>query len=128
MRCFRSIVAALLLPLTGCAEAQVLTVVDGDTFQVSGRAGPERIRIENIDAPELRGARCPEERALAVKAADALAAILKNGVSIQRHGKDRFGRTLALVSSRGRDVGQALIDAGLAERWTGRRRDIWCGR
>jgi micrococcal nuclease len=39
--------------------------------------------------------------------------------------RDRYGRTLALVSVDSQDLGEALIAAGLARRWDGRRHP-WC--
>ncbi|HYD46272.1 MAG TPA: hypothetical protein VEA79_13485, partial [Phenylobacterium sp.] len=45
--------------------ASPVRVIDGDTFVHDG----VRIRIADIDAPEVHG-RCPEERALAARATD----------------------------------------------------------
>ena len=95
-------------------------VVDGDTFWTAG----EKIRIADIDAPEMSG-QCASERALAVKARDRLAEQLGSRFEVERQGKDRFGRTLAIVTVRGRSVGEALIAEGLARRWSGRR-EAWC--
>jgi len=48
-------------------------------------------------------------------------------VQITREGKDRFGRTLALVRVNGQDAGQIMIGHHLAVPWAGRRHE-WCGR
>jgi endonuclease YncB( thermonuclease family) len=49
-------------------------------------------------------------------------------LSIQRNGKDRFGRTLAYVRIRGgADVGLLMIRARVAVQW-GNGRPDWCGR
>ncbi|NBW09739.1 MAG: thermonuclease family protein [Caulobacteraceae bacterium] len=106
------------------------TVHDGDTI----RCGAERIRISDIDAPELPGSpRCDAYRvrelahsrnpawcdtAKGEQARDALRAFLATGpVMIRRLGTDSYGRTLALVSVRGIDAGAMLRRAGLARRW-----------
>jgi endonuclease YncB( thermonuclease family) len=111
-----SAVAALVL----CAA---VTVHDGDTFRCDG----EKIRIANIDAPELpdspkcRDARkerawCDYQAGYASR--DALTALLRSGpVKVQRQGTDRYGRTLATVTVNGRDAGRYLIDLGLAQPW-----------
>jgi len=97
-------------------------VHDGDSL----RCGSERIRIENIDAPEMRGSpKCTDRRrrgwcdyALAIKSRDALRSFLSGGaVIIIRTGTDRYGRTLARVSVKGNDAGRHLIDLGLARPW-----------
>ena len=91
-------------------------VHDGDTVWWNG----EKIRIADIDAPELRG-RCPREAQLAIAARDRLVQLLNTSpVTIDRTGKDRYGRTLARIG----DVGEQLISEGLASRWP-KRRD-WC--
>jgi endonuclease YncB( thermonuclease family) len=38
-------------------------------------------------------------------------------VSVQREGKDRYGRTLARLSVDGRDIGETLVRERLALRW-----------
>lgn len=98
-------------------------VHDGDTI----RCGRERIRISNIDAPELPDSPKCQKRyrgiawcdfGLAYRSRDALRAFLAIGpVVIQRQGVDRYGRTLALVTVNGRDAGQALVANGLARIW-----------
>jgi micrococcal nuclease len=99
--------------------------IDGDTIQC---AGAVRVRLVNIDAPELRG-RCALESELAARARAFVAARLAEGVVTirpdPRRPRDRFGRTLAWVAVDGADLGEALIAEGLARRWDGRRR-AWC--
>lgn len=97
-------------------------VVDGDTFWLSG----EKVRVENIDTPEIEG-KCARERGLAIRARDRLLELLNSGdVVMRRSGTDRYGRTLARIRVNGRDVGETLVAEGLARRWEGRRRE-WCG-
>lgn len=109
--------AIALCPVTGPRRD---CVVDGDTLWVAG----EKIRIADIDAPELHG-RCEAERALAMAARDRLVQLLRAGpFTITRTGTDRYGRTLARLANKGGSIGEQLIAEGLATRWP-RRRD-WC--
>jgi Micrococcal nuclease (thermonuclease) homologs len=117
-----------MLSLLASAALCVANVHDGDTIRT---CGGERIRIANIDAPELPGSpRCASSarrgRAsagwcdydLAVRSRNSLAALLASGpVQIERIGKDRYGRTLAKLSVRGQDAGEYLIAKGVARRW-----------
>lgn len=97
-------------------------VVDGDTFWL----GREKFRLANIDAPELSEPRCSSERRLARKATRRLFQLLVGQeLTIERQGLDKYGRTLALVTASGRDVGEVLVSEGLARVWTGRRLP-WC--
>lgn len=114
--------AMLALP----AWAETCRVVDGDTLRCGARF-KERVRISGIDAPELFSPKCREERQLAEQATRRLAA-LTQGVDVQiaREGHDRYGRTLARLYVRGRDVGAILVAERLAREWNGRR-EPWCG-
>lgn len=96
-------------------------VVDGDTLWHNG----EKVRIANIDTPELHRPKCPQEALQAREARDRLVTLLRPGFTLQRAGNDRYGRTLARVSVNGRDIGQQLVSEGLARKWTGRR-EPWC--
>ena len=99
------------------------TAVDGDTLRCRD-AFPEvngRVRLARIDAPE-RGA--PGYR----EATDALAAMIKGqevrcrivDADPRRKGfqhRDRFERPVARCSAAGRDLGEALVETHMAERW-----------
>lgn len=108
--------------------------IDGDTFEARVRAWPgieivTKVRLRDIDAPELRG-RCARESALARSARDALAAMLAGGsVSIGRVSLDKYGgRVLADASTEATgDVASALLAGGHARPYAGRQRQSWCG-
>lgn len=84
-----------------------------------------KVRIADIDAPEING-RCGYERRLAIQSRNRLLELLNAG-SFQLHpkGEDRYGRTLAVVVLNGRSLGDRLVSEGLARTWTGRR-EPWC--
>jgi micrococcal nuclease len=100
---------------------RVTCVVDGDTFWLNG----EKIRIENIDAPEMTGV-CTGEPAKAEEAARRLSQLLTGKINVARYGKDKYGRTLARVIVGGNDIGDRLIDEGLARAWPNGPK-AWCG-
>ena len=120
--------------LSGSQPAQVLRVIDGDTFEARVRIWPGMdvttlVRLRGVDAPELRG-RCVGERAQALAARDALMTLLREGaVAVARVTQDKYGgRVDADVSTaQTADVGQALIAAGVARRYDGGKRGGWCG-
>lgn len=102
-------------------------IVDGDTFVLAG----ERIRIADIDTPEVHG-RCPYETALAARATARMRQLLAQG-DFELHpppsgrDEDRYGRKLRIVTRAGRSLGDVLVAEGLARTWSGRR-EGWCGR
>lgn len=110
-------------PLAICrTRAAPTCVVDGDTIRFNG----ERIRLSDIDAPELFDPSCDAERLLAVQARDRLAQILSAQAWVMvADGTDRYGRTLARLRLGEEWAGSLLVREGLARRWDGARRS-WC--
>lgn len=99
-------------------------VVDGDTFYIGGA----KVRIAGIDAPETHPPRCSREAQLGDQATQKLQALLNSGaVTMTGIGRDRdtYGRLLRNVAVDGKDVGDALIAAGVAREY-GRGRPGWC--
>jgi endonuclease YncB( thermonuclease family) len=99
-------------------------VVDGDTFWYRGA----KIRIADINTPEVSSPHCAAEAALGARATGRLVELLNAGpftlAAIDRD-TDRYGRQLRVVTRGGASVGRALVDEGLAEPWQGFRRE-WC--
>ncbi|MGH0214413.1 thermonuclease family protein [Sinorhizobium meliloti] len=106
-------VAAIVCFSAFACLPQKVVVVDGDTIIVRG----EHIRIEGINAPELKG-KCSEENVLARRARSRLMELLETAkIDIERNGIDRFRRTLASVTVGGSAVGDILMREGLARKW-----------
>jgi len=105
--------------------ARYTCVVDGDTIWYRG----EKIRIADINAPEISHPQCDSELALGDRARDRLMALLNAGpfsiVASERRDIDKYGRKLRSISRGGHSLGDMLVREGLAEVWVGHRRD-WC--
>lgn len=129
------VIPALLIALLGASiwaairnrrqealNPRSLCVIDGDTLWVLGpdRTVAEKIRLQNVNAPELRRPRSRRERDRAVAAATFLQEKVEQATSatIRRRGRDRYGRTLARIAIDGQDLGRMLVRAGHAQRWT----------
>ncbi len=101
------------LPLRFTGEARAS---DGDSLRVGG----DRVRLIGIDAPELdqvcwrgegEGVAWPCGR----DARDAMSALLGEGkIACRTEGADTYGRFLAHCEVAGRDIGGAMVSAGLA--------------
>ena len=125
-------IATLLLAFFPCIafaeQAVVRQVIDGDTIYACG-SGCYTVRILNIDAPEMPPkSQCEKEAKMAVDARSRLARTIEGRtVELVREGReqDRYGRLLARVLYQGRDMGEMLIAAGVARKWSGRR-EPWC--
>jgi endonuclease YncB( thermonuclease family) len=124
---------AAVSAVRGAYAADVLRVIDGDTFEARvhlwpGLAVTTKVRLRGIDAPEIN-ARCAEERSKAEAARAALDAILAEAdLTVFRVSLDKYGgRVLAAAATmRTPDVAQALVRARLARPYAGGRREAWC--
>lgn len=95
------------------SAALACAVTDGDSL----RCGRERVRLLGIDAPELH--RCPRDRRCAPGNGGASKAALARAVgarkvNLQRVGKDRYGRTIAIVHVGRVNLSCAQLAAGQA--------------
>lgn len=100
-------------------------VIDGDTIWHNGI----KIRIADIDTPEVGDPKCSAEAALGAKATKRLLQLVNAGPfemqSWQGRDEDKYGRKLRVFVRGGRSLGDVLVSEGLARTWTGRRQP-WC--
>ena len=108
-----------------CGLVRQTCVVDGDTIWLEG----VKIRVANIDTPEISQPRCDYEYELGIQARDRLVVLLNQGefsaVPIGSRDEDQYGRKLRVLMRNGRSIGDQLVAEGLARTWTGRR-EPWC--
>ncbi|MGO7039851.1 thermonuclease family protein [Rhizobium acaciae] len=104
---------------------RVNCVVDGDTLWNNG----VKIRIAEIDAPEISQPHCAAEKALGERATVRLMDLVNAGsfhiLAWKIRDKDRNGRKLRVLVRDGRSIGDILVSEGLARTWTGKR-EPWC--
>lgn len=133
------LIAALLLAspasgadvIPGPVPAVVERVVDGDTLAVRALIWPGHevrvlVRLDAIDAPEMRGPDCAAEFDQAVAARDALSAAAGETVTLHDvHFGKYAGRVVARVeNAAGQDLGATLQAEGLAIGADAEKR--WC--
>ena len=99
-------------------------VVDGDTFWLEGT----KIRIADINTPEISAPQCSEEAALGRRATERLRELLNAGpFALVQEGRDedQYGRKLRVAMRDGHSIGGQLVAEGLAHEWQGYRQG-WC--
>jgi endonuclease YncB( thermonuclease family) len=111
-------------------EARIIACYDGDTCTVDRDVlpGRDRVRLRNADTAEIKG-HCPAEKRLAQQA-KAFSSQLVGAIVILKDVKvDKYARRVDayVIMPDGRDLGQALISAGLARPYSGGKRAGWCG-
>jgi endonuclease YncB( thermonuclease family) len=99
-------------------------VIDGDTIRHEG----VKIRLADIDAPEISTPKCFCEHDLGQEAKRRLLELLNGGpitiVPTRGSDADRYGRKLRVILQNGHSVGGILVAEGLARRWDGARRTV----
>ena len=114
--------------------AEVTYIIDGDTFSASvlldaGIQISVRVRIMQIDAPELKG-ECEKEIKAAFAAKDRLTELIPIGsrVILNQVKDDKYlGRIDAFVTDEsGRDIGEIMVRENHAVRYGGGKRCGWC--
>lgn len=104
--------------------ARVTCVVDGDTIWLRG----QKIRIADIDTPEISSPRCPAELQRGRLATRRLVELLNTGPFMLEptdRAQDRYGRALYRLTRGGTSLGDTLVGEGLAV-WYGNGRPDWC--
>ena len=110
------LLAAIALPTSESAFASLPTIFikdcyDGDTCTT---LKGEKIRLACIDTPELKGKRA--EPIAAKEARDFLNAFVANKeVNIRRISTDRYGRTVAELFYRNKNIQKLLVDRGYGQ-------------
>jgi endonuclease YncB( thermonuclease family) len=131
----RPIIFALVTLICTAAVAvesvtvKVLSCYDGDTCRAASEIlpGRDRVRLSNADTPEIEG-KCAGEIKRAIEARDyTRALVVGRVVTLLAIQTDKYRKRIdAYVSIDGRDLGDALIAAGLARSYSGGHRDGWC--
>jgi endonuclease YncB( thermonuclease family) len=101
-------------------------VIDGDTI----RHGGAKIRLADLNAPEVSRAQCATELELGERTMHRLVELMNAGpftvTKVGGRDEDGYGRKLRIIARDGRSVSDTLIAEGLARPWTGARQN-WCG-
>lgn len=129
------LIANAAKPIYGPYRAEVIKVKDGDTILLDVALWPgltKRIslRLNGINTPEKRGKGVTAcEKAAAQKATEFTQHFLKDtkfvfvsGVKLGKYAR----RALGDIAKGKQDLGKALLEAGLARKYDGGKREAWC--
>lgn len=112
---------------------EVTSIYDADTFRATIKEWPQiigeriPIRVNGIDAPEIRG-KCQEEKIKAREAKKESVAMLRSAKQIELRNikRGKYFRIIADVYLDGKSLAQVLIIKGLARPYDGKKRQGWC--
>ena len=102
---------------------------DGDTCYVTINGQNEKIRLFELDTPEISEPKCDAELELGLKARDFVNDLIKNAEIIEfktDYELDYFGRILSYLIIDGDDVSALLVKNGLGVVYKKGHKMDWC--
>ena len=102
---------------------------DGDTCYVTIDGKNEKIRLLELDTPEISKPKCDAELVLGLKARDFVNDLIKNAKTIEfitDYELDYFGRILSYLIIDDEDVSALLVQNGLGVVYKKGHKMDWC--
>lgn len=93
----------------------LFTPIDGDTIRLSDQSS---VRLEGFNTPEIFSPKCGKEKELGIKARERVKSLVKENknVILTIHKREcAYGRKCGTLTINGKNVGDILIEEGLAE-------------
>ena len=122
--------------LTSIAQAEISIrqynsqyCYDGDTCYVTVDGKNNKIRLLELDTPEISKPKCDKELELGLKARDYINDLIENASSIEfktEYKEDYFGRILSHLIIDGEDVSAKIISNNLGVVYNRNNKKDWC--
>ena len=104
---------------------------DGDTCYVIVNKIHEKVRLLELDTPEISKPKCKAELLLGLEARDYLNNLIRNASTIEirtDYVRDYFGRILAHLIIDGEDVSSNIVSNNLGVVYNRNNRKDWCSK
>ena len=102
---------------------------DGDTCYVTVDGKNNKIRLLELDTPEISKPKCDAELELGLKARDYINNLIVNASSIEfktEYKEDYFGRILSYLIIDGEDVSAKIVNNNLGIVYDRNNKKDWC--
>ena len=102
---------------------------DGDTCYVTIDGQNEKIRLLELDTPEISKPKCDAELKLGLEARDYLNNLITNATTFEfktDYTKDYFGRILSFLIIDGEDVSAKIVSNNLGVVYDKNNKRDWC--
>ena len=126
----------IFFSIVNLAEAEILLhqyngqyCYDGDTCYVMIDGNKAKIRLLELDTPEISKPKCEAELELGLEARDYLNNLIANASSVEiktDYEKDYFGRTLAYLIIDGEDASAKIRSNNLGVVYERGNKKDWC--
>ena len=130
----RIIYISLLLTTYVSADIKIrkqndLYCYDGDTCYVTYKGKNDKVRLLELDTPEISNPKCEQEYALGIDARNFVNNLISEGVSIKfktEYNRDFFGRILSYIIVDGVNVSKKMVSNGLGVIYDRSNKKDWC--
>ena len=102
---------------------------DGDTCYITMNGMKKKIRLLELDTPEISKPKCNAELELGIKARDYLNDLIANASTIEfktEYLEDYFGRVLSYLIIDGEDASSKIIENQLGVVYSRNQKYDWC--
>ena len=102
---------------------------DGDTCYITMNGMKKKIRLLELDTPEISKPKCNAELGLGIKARDYLNDLIANASTIEfktEYLEDYFGRVLSYLIIDGEDASSKIIENQLGVVYDRNQKYDWC--
>ena len=102
---------------------------DGDTCYITMNGMKKKIRLLELDTPEISKPKCNTELELGIKARDYLNNLIANASTIEfktKYLEDYFGRVLSYLIIDGEDASSKIIENQLGVVYDRNQKYDWC--
>lgn len=102
---------------------------DGDTCYVIIDGKNTKIRLLELDTPEISKPKCEAEKRLGIEARDYLNSLIENASTIEfktDYVEDYFGRVLSFLIIDGEDVSEKIVNNNLGVVYKRNDKKDWC--
>ena len=124
----------ILLTSNSLADLQIrkqngLFCYDGDTCYVTYQGKKDKVRLLELDTPEISNPQCEREYMLGIEARDYINHLILNGKKIEfetEYNRDFFDRILSHIIVDGENVSKKMISNRLGVVYDKNNKKDWC--
>ena len=102
---------------------------DGDTCYVTYKGNEDKVRLLDLDTPEISNPKCDKEYKLGLEARDYINNLISEGESIEfetQYNRDFFGRILSYIIVDGKNISKQMVLNNLGVVYDKNNKKDWC--
>ena len=110
-------------------DVKIISCYDGDTCYVTFQGKKDKVRLLDLDTPEISNPKCEKEYILAIEAREYINQLISEGKKIEfetEYNRDFFGRILSYIIVDGENVSKLMVSHSLGVLYDKNNKKDWC--